>query len=311
MGALGRYVSDSYVLLVISIVLMGVSAAVVTANTTKLAIAWFSPAQLSVAVAIPLALGTVGIALAQATTGVLFSDYKSAFLAGGIAFIVLTVVWAVVARDRVTSPNEGAAERPKGGMSKVLKSRSLWICGIATMLFTGFNVTIMSFLITALVTEWAVDPVVAGLITSLATFGATAGCMILPSIVTRNRFAKPMCILIPLVAVGLILVGWFVDVVAVRCIAFFAAGFFFGSINPICMFIPSILPEVTPETSGAAGGLITTVMLAGSIIVPTFIITPIAGENYGLIILLNCIVLAIIAIAFLLLPSVYTGKAKK
>lgn len=310
-GALGRYFVGSYIMLVVMIVLMGVSAAVVTANTTKLAIAWFPPKQISFAVGVPLALGTCGIAVAQATTGVLFSDYRTAFLVGGIAVIVLTVLWAIIARDRVSSPNEGAGERPKGGMAKVLKSRNLWTCGIATLLFTGFNVTISSFIITALVVVWGVDPVLAGIMGALATVGATVGCAVLPPIITRQRHAKIICILIPLVAAAIIYLGWSIDNTVVRCIAFPLAGLVYGTINPICMFFPSILPEVTPETSGAAGGLITTVMLAGSIIVPTFIITPIAGENYGLIIILDCIVIALIAVAFAILPSVNGHGLKK
>lgn len=311
-GALGRYFSNSYIMLVIMIVLMGVSAAIVTANTTKLAIAWFKPSQVSFAVGVPLALGTLGIAVAQSTVGVMFSDYGSAFLAGGIAVIVLTVLWAIIARDRVISPNEGRPDdKPKGGTAKVLKSRNLWTCGIATLLYTGFNVTISSFIITALVVFWGVDPVVAGLVASLSTIGATIGCAVIPPIITRNRHAKILCILIPLVSAGLVFTGWSVDIIAVRCICFPLAGFLYGSINPICMFYPSILPEVTPETSGAAGGLISSVMLAGSVIVPTFIVTPIAGDDYNLLMTIACIVIALIAIAFVILPSVYTGKKKQ
>ncbi len=310
-GAFGRYFAADFGWLLAMSMLMGIAGAIMTANITKLAIAWFPPKQVSLAIAIMLALGTLGIAFAQATTGLMFTDYHQAFLASAIAQAVLTVVWAIVGRDRAISPSEGDedVEPQKGGVKQVLKSRNLWIAGVACLVYTGFNIVLSGFLITALVTVWGTEPTMAGLIASLATIGAVVGGTALPPIITRSKHAKLLCILIPVVSAALVFIGWNCNVTILRCVFFLLAGCLYGTVNPICMMYPSVLPDIAPQNVGKAGGVITMVMFLGSLIVPSCIVTPIAGNDYNLMVIVDCIVLLIAAVCFVLLPSVSGGKS--
>ena len=52
------------------------------------------------------------------------------------------------------------------------------------------------------------------------------------------------------------------------------------------------------------------IAMVGAVVFPTFIITPIAGTDYNLIILLACGFMALCVLIFALLPSI-SGKSKK
>ncbi len=311
-GGLGRYFCQDYASLFVVTTLLGVSATFVMANTTKLCIQWFRPSELGIAIGIGMCTGSAGIAAAQGLTGIMFSDFRSAFLVGGIILIVLTIAWIVISRDKPGSV-KGKSEGPSmlQGIKLIARNAHIWVAGIAAFFYTGFNITTGSFLITGLIENWAVDAVMAGIVSSLFTIGATVGSIVAPPIVQRIRSARVVSTFIPLFAAILVYVGWSIDIIAARCIIFPIAGLFFGATLPLIMLYPSVLPGVTEENTGVAGGMITMLMMLGAFVVPSFIITPIAGDNYALLIILDCIVCALMAISFALLPSLYNEKSKK
>ena len=321
-GAIGRYFCYDYVPLLLSSMLLGIAATFVNSNIAKLAMMWFPSKQIPVAVGIGTAMGSAGIAAAQVFNGMLFGDYHTAFLWGGIAMVVITVLWIVLGRDRavpaavdMNAEKAESAEQdsPQGptGIKAVIKSRSLWLAGIGIFLFNGVNVAAGSFLITAFVVTWGTDAVLAGVISGLFTAGAAVGAAVLPAFISRTKAAKLLCIAVPIAAALLIYAGWMIDIYAVRVVLFFVAGLLFGIILAEFMGMPSILPEISNENAGAAGGLITTFMMCGSVVMPTLVITPICGDNYNMFIIVCCIEIALCAVIFALLPSMYRGENKQ
>lgn len=313
-GAILRYFCTVYIALLLMSFLLGVSATFVTVNIIKMAMAWFPHRQMGLAIGVGNAAGTAGMALAQAFMGILFPDYRTAFLWGGIVMIIVTVLWGVFGRDRVITPQEDILEKEggkkKGGFKSVMKSRGVWLAGLGGAFYNGFNVTAAGLLITALAVCWAMDPVMAGIIASVFTVGMVIGGTFMPAIVMQLKAAKPICIAMPIIAVVLFLLGWYIDNTIVRMCLFPVAGFCFGSIFPIFSAFPSVLPEINNDNAGSAGGLLTTVSMIGAVVVPTFIITPIAGTDYNLIILIACGFMAMCAVIFAVLPSI-SGNSKK
>ena len=59
------------------------------------------------------------------------------------------------------------------------------------------------------------------------------------------------------------------------------------------MSFPALLPEIGPECAGSATGIISTLELIGAVVIPTYIITPIAGQNFSLYFILagSCMVI--------------------
>ena len=102
--------------------------------------------------------------------------------------------------------------------------------------------------------------------------------------------------------------GWLTDSAVLRNILIPLCGLCLGGLLPTLLSIPAVLPEIGPDTIGAAGGLITTVMMAGAFLLPSYVVTPIAGgiNDTAFLILLTAAV--ILGAVFLLLPNVSIRK---
>lgn len=319
LGCMARAFCSSYVPLLIMSMLLGFVATFCNANVTKMAMLWFPSKQVSMAVGIVTASTAAGLAAAQGLNGILFDDFYTAFFWGGVMLAVVWVLWMLFARDKVVPqssevPDEAAgdaaevADDGSRGVKDVLKSRNLWIAGLGRACYNGYNVTAGSLLITALVVTWGTDAVKAGLMTSLFTVCAAIGAVVIPTWIVHVKRAKGVCIMLPLVSMGLVFAAWNINVDMVRFVLFPVAGFIFGAITPVLMSYPSILPEVNDQNSGSAGGMLISLGLVGGICVPSFIVTPIAGTDYDLMVRMICCIGALAAVAFALLPSVYAGR---
>lgn len=312
-GGIARAFCGSYVPLLIMSLLLGFTATFCNANITKMAMLWFPAKQVGTVVGIITAAAAVGLAVAQGVMGFLFDDFYTAFLWGGILMAVLLVVWTIFARDKVVPDRSEVPEEEKseGGTKTVLKNKGLWLAGFSGACYNGFNVIIGSLLITALVVTWGVTDTTAGIMASLFTIGAAIGAIVLPTLLVRIRKAKVFCILMPIVSALLVFLAWNIDVDVVRLVLFPIAGFIFGGIYPLCLSYPSILPGIDDKNSGTAGGLVTSIALVGGIVVPSFIVTPIAGTNYVLMMQITVVVGMLGAIGFSFLPSVYAGDSEE
>ncbi len=67
-----------------------------------------------------------------------------------------------------------------------------------------------------------------------------------------------------------------------------------------------LLPEIGPIYAGSAGGIITTLQVIGAVVVPTFIVTPLAGSNVTVLFGLAAVCLALIIVPMLFLPELGT-----
>ena len=82
-----------------------------------------------------------------------------------------------------------------------------------------------------------------------------------------------------------------------------AAGFLMSAILPLLLSLPMLVREIGPVYAGSAGGIITTLQVFGGIVVPTFIITPLAGLNATLLFGLAAVCYGLILIPALFLPE--------
>lgn len=313
-GCVARAYCSSYVLLLLMSMLIGVAATFCSANLAKMAMLWFPPNQVGMVIGIVTASASAGLAVAQGVMGFLFDDFYTAFFWGGIVMAVVWVFWGIFARDKATPQGSEAPEeeaRPdgggEGGLKDVIKSRGLWLAGMGLACYNGFSTTVCSLIIVALVATWGTVSEIAGIMASLFTIGEAIGAVVVPTWIVHVRKAKGVCIALPIGAVSLMLIAWCLNIDAVRLIVFPISGFLLGGIYPICMSYPSILPEIDDRNSGAAGGLLTSISLIGGIVVPSFIVTPIAGTNYNLMMAIVSVVGLLAVIPFSLLPSVYAG----
>ena len=72
---------------------------------------------------------------------------------------------------------------------------------------------------------------------------------------------------------------------------------------PTFMSFPALLPEIGPKYAGTATGIIATLELIGAVVIPTYIITPLAGTNFKLYFFMAGATMIICAFVILLLPE--------
>ena len=241
---------------------------------------------------------------------------------------VIAVIWAIFGRDKQVdseladailkgvedtadakaSTSACSANEPqpkKRGLRDVIGCAGLWEAGFGAAFYNAYTVTSGSFLATALVLVNGVDPVLAGIEAALFSAVTMVGSVAMPAFAVKFKHAKALCITLPIVSMGVLLWGFFGGSDILRCVLFPLGGLLFGGLMPMFMSYPSILPQVNNENSGAAGGFVTTLSMIGSSLMPSFIITPLAGGDYAMIIVIAAIIGALMTVPFALLPSLY------
>lgn len=83
----------------------------------------------------------------------------------------------------------------------------------------------------------------------------------------------------------------------------FVFGAALSGLMPLLMSIPIQLPEIGPEYAGTAGGFTGTLQLLGAVVIPTYIITPIAGPNMNVFFILAGVCMAVTSVLVLFLPE--------
>ncbi len=85
-------------------------------------------------------------------------------------------------------------------------------------------------------------------------------------------------------------------------ILLFIAGYCSSGFTPIIMSLPVRLKGIGTRYGGTAGGLLATIQLGGSVVLPTYVIAPIAGTNYVLMFSLFALMMVLFCFVQLLLP---------
>lgn len=93
-------------------------------------------------------------------------------------------------------------------------------------------------------------------------------------------------------------------------VVIFASGLMIGSGMPILFSYPMLLKEIGPKYAGSAGGIISTLQLIGAVVIPTYLITPLAGDNYHLMFGLGAACMVALGIINLFLPEVGPKKER-
>lgn len=309
-GALCRVWAPNYITLLGAAVLMGVAGVVISANNTKLQSAWFPAHELGLAIGVVLAAGNGGTVLAMLIGKSLSPDVSVAFLYGGIVFAVLTVLWLLFVRERkVEAPPAEAANVQPFQLGDVLKSGRLWLAALGAAAYMGVNISISALLSPGLVARGISDGA-ASVTVIIFSIVALAGSIIMPGFINRLPNTKITCSVLSLITGASLYLAWGADGAALRNIAIAVTGIAIGGLMPTIMSLPAILPEVGPNKIGAAGGLITSIMMGGAFFIPSYVITPLAGGINDTAFLLASLCAVILAVIFAILPNARIAPEK-
>lgn len=301
-GALFRFAAGNFPELFVLMFLAGVCPGVLNANASKLLGAWFPREQMGTAMGIYFSAIGVGMSLALATSA-MFPTVESAFITAGLMMLVVWILWMRF----IKAKPEGVPDQPLKPVTKYIgvaaRSKNVWLVGVALMFSMGTSMAFSGFLPNALHNARGMDPVTAGFMTSLVTFGTIAGSLLGPAIL--NRIGKMKLFLATVAVLGAIAGywAWFAPQGAAMPVLLVAMGIMWGMCVPLLMAFPMLLPEIGPVYAGSAGGIIGTLQVTGAVCIPSFIIAPLAGQNYNLFFTLGSLCFFMVSVVVLLLPE--------
>jgi nitrate/nitrite transporter NarK len=302
-GCTFRYTTTSFWPFLFMTILAGLASGLLIANISKLFGAWFPPEQMGTVMGIFMVSPMLAMFAATATTA-LFPSETSAFIFAGALCLVILVLWLIFARNKP----EGAPDMPvlpaTQYLGKAARSSAVWVAGVCMFFVMGCMMTFSSFLPNILHDLRGIDPVKAGYYGSISTLGGVFGSFLGPLICKRMGVMKPYLILVALVGAVSTFWSWQLPFGPAIISALIVAGFMQSAISPLILSLPMLLPEIGPVYAGSAGGIISTIQVIGAVVVPTFVVTPLAGSNATILFGLAALCSAVIAIPVLFLPEV-------
>lgn len=281
-GSIGttlRFLAIGYWQIFVLMALSGFGVTFINANISKILGDWFPAEKISKTMGICLTGSTLGMTLGMGTTA-LFPSINSAYVVSSILSIVSTLLWVILMKSRPKNTLVKESGSVLDNIRILTKSRSLWIGGFGLMLVMGCTMAITGFLPRALSEIRGIDPVTAGLLSSMVMLGTLFSSILSPIISQRIGSIRLYLIVVGVLSSFGVYYAWQTDVTVIW-MAMILMGFFLGSSIPIFMSFPMLLKEIGIGLAGSAGGLLATMQLLGAIIIPTYIITPLAGENYN------------------------------
>ena len=81
------------------------------------------------------------------------------------------------------------------------------------------------------------------------------------------------------------------------------AGISLGAAMPVFFSAPIFLEGIGVRYAGTAAGVIATLQLLGAVLIPTYVLTPIAGDNYGLLFSLASICMVVMFVVSCMIPE--------
>lgn len=299
LGLTGRIFAESYSTLWICMAFSGASSITLFVNSARV-LEEVVPAEKSV---LFMGIYTTASMLAQtfatATSAVLYSTLQKAYVGALVYAVVITVIWAgnyCIEKENAENTEFRNADRfseQKGKFSEVLSCKGIWFTAVSLFCILGATITLNTFLPAALMEIHGFSKSQAGTVASMISFGNMVGAVIGPVLYRKlKKFSRLIFLFGGISIIGCI-GGWMLHEQILMIIIYFITGIAIGGAMPIYFTMPIRLREISSDNISTAGGLITTFQLGGAVIVPSYIIAPIAGNNYSEIFILTAVVIAI------------------
>jgi len=300
-GGVGRIFAASYGIMWICMLLSGLGCLFMTSSAAKILFPYFPPEKLGAIVGIVTAGSNVGMFVATATTS-WFSGMKNAFVFSAVLGVLLALCWFVFVKKEGT---EGAAEVKPAPILESLKvclrSKYIWIAGITMFFLLIAQVVISGFLPVTLKTVHNMSDKTSGYMTSAFMLGCILGSTFGPRLlnkVSSRRVYLLVSLIVAAVGIGF---SWKIANPVLLALALIITGASHGQFVPVIYAFPISLKDIGPTYAATATGLIATIEMIGATQVPSKVLTPILGNNYGGLLIsagLICL-LAIVTINFL------------
>ncbi|MDR2378964.1 MAG: MFS transporter [Bifidobacteriaceae bacterium] len=301
-GVILRIFAQTFAVFFVAMVLMGLVAAILIAVSPKLLASWFTPQRLGPAMGVLFAAAPVGTAVVQSTAA-RFGSPGAVYVVGAILAAACFIAWLTVVPARGAAAEASAGQSVTGYLREAIGNPRVWLLATAMFVFMGAQMTYSSFLPTALNADKGLELPAAGTLAAVYTIGSLIGSAALPALAAKIGRVKPFilgCGVFGMAAMGL---AWLTAPGWGGVVLLGLAGALVGALTPFVMAAPALLPDIGPRLAGSAGGLLATTQTAGAFVLPTFVIVPIAGANYTLLLGLAALCAGLVALTMAFVPE--------
>ena len=314
-GIVLRTFSSSYTTLFICMILAGLASTFISSNIAKYLGGWFAPEKIGTMIGITMAGSTAAMAIGMGTTA-MFPSVRAAYIFAAVLAVIILVAWFLLARKSEAEKADKKAEIKEQQISiidclkGIIKNKHIWLIGSCLMFLMGSQIALSAFLPMALQAERGIAATASGVVTSVIMFGNLAGTILGPILCAKIGRMKPYLLVCGVIAAIGVVFAWQLPTGIIMTVAMFVTGFFASAMIPTLMSLPIMLPGVGPGLAGTAGGLVSTVQLFGCVVIPTYIIAPIAGDSYRMIMILAGICGLLSAVCVLGIPDLFRKESK-
>ncbi len=299
-AAVARVACSSFTALFAASVLLGAAPCVINAIALKVlgpafgddtdrAMGWF------------YAAGSAGIACSLATSP-LFAAAGQAYVLAAVLFAVFGLLWLLVAPSadavRAASDDASGDSAPTAGAFGTVAKMPMLVAvllGVALASATAYS----GYLVSAL--EVSIEPQTAGVLASFVTLGSIVGSVVGPYMRAQFKDYRAFMALSAVVGGVLMWAGEaFISQSSVGLM--FAIGIASAVAGPVVQSLPYMLPGVRDGLAGSAGGVVSTVSLGLTFLIPV-VLSYWIGESYETLLLGCSVLFGATALVSPLLPS--------
>ena len=270
---------SNFHLQLISVFMMGIGMAALTANNAKTLGLWFEE-KTDFAMGFFYAFSCLGISASQATVGMIGSIFLS-YLLADVVLAVLVLLWFLLDRNvsSKTDIPKDAVEAP--AFMRAAKSKSVWLIAICAGLSLAATTGYAGIMPQALELDRGLDTAMAGQAAALLTLASMFGCIVAPILCSRFKSINMYLVTMSLVGAFVMFLTWAIPgSIVVLLVMMLLNGFTTSMLGPILQSLPVLLPGIGTRYAGSAGGIIAEMSLLLSFLLPIGV-SFVAGQDYS------------------------------
>jgi NNP family nitrate/nitrite transporter-like MFS transporter len=194
----------------------------------------------------------------------------------------MTVFWLLLVREADFHQLESGEPQESTpvieALTTSLKSKNVWLMGIALMVLLGGATVISNFQVAYLTSVKGYTESLAGSFGTVLMIGSLLGSIFVPVSASKSKNPGVLLGVMGLLAAVSVLGMVMLPAVGIY-VASFVNGFLRSGIISVMMSLPVMFEEIGPKYAGTAGGVTVTLELIGAVLIPTYVVIPLTNGN--------------------------------
>lgn len=295
-GFIRLYTGGGYMALFVGTLMTGFSAAFINAGQAKIVAGFYPPALMQSKIGLINASSTAAMIISMATTAY-FTSVSTAFMVAAVFMAIAAISWFLFGKNPETAEEHTeSAQKSFGELFRAsARSRQVWLMAFSLFCVLAGQVIMSSWAPTAL-QSIGMAAETAGYMGSLYTAGNFISCFLGPALVKKLGSIRKVVLIFGIIAVAGLIISWQVSNPILCGILMVLTGIAIGGNIPLAMGDIINFKGIGSEYVGTASGLVATIQLLGAVVLPSYVLIPIAGGNFNTLFMLAAVCMAISAV---------------